>query len=585
MKLKFSSILLVLVMLFAMLTMTACGDEEQETGQNVAPPTTITLYSIKGEGTTDEAIALVERELNRISKASYNTAIKLVLYSEAEYEAKIAEKMAAAKANPPSTNNKPLNPLGKDSYETTEVDGFVDYVYPDVTNSQLDIFLIRDQATYMEYVKNKDLANLQSMLSYDYSTLSSYINSYLMEAVKVNSSAYAVPNNHIISSYTYLLLNKELVNSLGFADDYENFSSIYDLKDYLQAVKAAQPSYVPLYNCPEPMIAMIEPDSMFGTLLNGDKYLDDNMPVALLTQQEYVSYLATKQAYEEMGYLSYKPSFDGTENCGAAFVSCMPNNVEELFGDEYYTMLYSVPTASTQSFFTSMYAISAYSVSAERAMEILSLINTHQEFRNIFQYGVEDYHFSRDEYSGLIHQERNDYNMNALYTGNGYLLDPCDTMTASELDLLQSRTFEEVKEILGDACQEQKWVGKRERALLKSINNALMTSPYHGFSINYSRGTVQKDLDDSKAFHAQEMAKIAAITYESYAATAEDLSIDGYISHLMEKYLYLGEVGAARFANITATGSTNTVASQFRTWFISNYPQYIYKPSDSTPVA
>ncbi len=583
MKIKLTSLLLLVVMLFSVLSLAACGDEEEDLEETVAAPITITLYSIKNEGTTDEAIALVEQELNRISRAQYNTAIKLMLYTEAEYDAKLAEQMAKAKANPPATK-APTAQKGS-AYETTERDGFVEYIYPTVTDSQLDIFLVRDQSTFTGLVASKEVANLQSMLTYDFSTLASYINSYLMSAVKVNGSAYAVPNNHLIGSYTYLLLDKTMVDALGYTDSYAEFKSLYSLKNYLNDVKENYTDATPLYNCPDAAVAFIEEGTMIGTMVTSDRYLDSVMPVALLNEKEYAQYLATKQAYEQLGFLKYDESFDGSQKCGAAFVSSMPGVAEELYGDDYYTVLFANPAATNESLFASMYMVSAHSVDSARAMEVLNLLNTNEEFRNVFQYGVEDVHFTRDELTGIVHSESDDYSMNSLYTGNGYLLYPNDTMTENEMDLLKPRTYEEVKEILGDACKEQKWVGARSQALLKSINNAVSTSPYHGFSINYSRGeagVLQTQMDDAKEFNAKEIAKIEKITFESFSATNSEATALDYIEHLTDKYLTLGQASAQRFISITGIGSSSTPASQFRTWYIQNNPTLIYRPTTPT---
>ena len=63
------------------------GDELTTTSTNA--PMTICLYSIRGEGTTDEAIDLVEQALNRISVRKYNTKVDLILIPEEDYSAMI----------------------------------------------------------------------------------------------------------------------------------------------------------------------------------------------------------------------------------------------------------------------------------------------------------------------------------------------------------------------------------------------------------------------------------------------------------------------------------------------------------------
>ena len=85
-KKRILSLLLAVLMTCSVLIFSSCGEEE-EVNDNYIYPKTVTLYSIRGEGTTDEAIALVEKALNAISKPKYKTAVKLVFYTEEEYDA------------------------------------------------------------------------------------------------------------------------------------------------------------------------------------------------------------------------------------------------------------------------------------------------------------------------------------------------------------------------------------------------------------------------------------------------------------------------------------------------------------------
>ena len=90
--------LLLATMLLTVL-FTSCSDidtgYEEET--STIPDITLTLYGIKGEGTTDEAIEAVQKEINRYTQDKYKTTVELHFFTEEEY-APIRARRAAARA-------------------------------------------------------------------------------------------------------------------------------------------------------------------------------------------------------------------------------------------------------------------------------------------------------------------------------------------------------------------------------------------------------------------------------------------------------------------------------------------------------
>ncbi len=560
MKSKLTALFLVVLMLFSMFTMTACGDDTTDLTNDVIEPMTITLYSIKGDTTTDESVAQVEKALNRITRNLYNTNLKLVLYTEAEYDAKLAQQMQKAQQNAATTPTNPNVNNDKKVYETVEVNGFVEYVYPDVKEGQLDIFLVRDKATYQNFVKGGALANLTGLLdSTKFNGIKSHINSSFMEAAKVNGGYYAVPNNHLMGSATYLLLDRAAVDALGF--DAQTMTSLSALKGYLEALKAdaTYADYTPLLNCAEPSTAYVAPGTMIGTALSADKTAAANVPTLLLNDADYVDYLATKQAYEQMGYLA-NGAFDGTQNVGATFVSGIPGAVEALYGDKYYTVRYSEYTASEAELYSSMYVVSKHCVNTSRCVEVLSLLTLNAEFRNIFQYGLEDVHYTVDDNTKDIIPAGNTYVMNPLYTGNEYLLYDCINMDADYRALRAELTYAQTKAVLGDLCQDDEWSGEHAYALAKCLNNAVHFTPYKGLTLT---ATDNANLATVKTLIATVATEAAALL------PAQGDTLDTYIQTL--KTFYADKATAlnadAAVIALLAQDNTNSLASRFLAWY------------------
>ncbi len=510
MKSRLTGLLLVLVMLVSMFTFTSCGDDTTQLNETAMEPLTITLYSIKGEGTTDEEVAAVEKALNRISRNLYNTNLKLVLFTESEYDAKLAQQLKKAQDAAAQAGSSTRPPAAEDEnkvYETVEVDGFVEYVYPDVTENQLDIFLVRGQEMFEGLVNNNSLTALGTYLDNKYANTKTYINSAYMQAAMTKGNYYAIPNNHLMGSATYLLLNREVMDALGYTPDH--MTSLAALQGYLQALKQtpAYASYTPLLNCAEPSIVSLQNGSMIGSILTSDRTSAATAPTLLLNNETYVEHLAAKQAYEQLGYLSYG-AFTEDSLCGATFISGIPGAVEASYSDKYYTVRFSEYTAEQSELYDSMYVVSKHTVNAERCIQILSLLTLNTEFRNIFQYGVENTHYSVDNTTNVLTMETNNYNMNPLYTGNEFLLYQSSAMDDGYKALREELTYAQTKAILGDLCIDDEWSGAHEYALAKCLNNAIRFNPYGGFILTQ---TDKANLDSVKAMISDCQAEAAAI--------------------------------------------------------------------------
>ena len=64
--------------------LTSCGDDEYQATLKVKP-ITVTLYGIKGEGTTDEAIKAVQDKMNEYTEGNLSARVLLRLFTEEEY--------------------------------------------------------------------------------------------------------------------------------------------------------------------------------------------------------------------------------------------------------------------------------------------------------------------------------------------------------------------------------------------------------------------------------------------------------------------------------------------------------------------
>jgi hypothetical protein len=79
-----------------------------------------------------------------------------------------------------------------------------------------------------------------------------------------------------------------------------------------------------------------------------------------------------------------------------------------------------------------MFAVSEYSRSLSRSMQIITYLNTNSDLRNVLQYGVEGVHYKIDDETGKLVRLNRDYIMNIESTGNVFMAYPEENM---ELDV------------------------------------------------------------------------------------------------------------------------------------------------------
>lgn len=242
MKKRIVSIMLLTMMLVTMVTTASCGKKDPadtlELDGKSANAMTLTIWGIKGKGTTDEAVEAVEAEISKLTQAKFNTAIELNLYFEDEYEeavtakldeiqarveAEEAEKAAKKKAEREARKagkkveteaateetTEPADETMKDEYglEVTK--------YPEVGENQLDIFLLTDYDMIMAMEEKGVLSSLDEEISGSSKLLKQYIHPTLIEAGKVNGKTVAILNQQQIGEATYMLVDKNVLNDLN----------------------------------------------------------------------------------------------------------------------------------------------------------------------------------------------------------------------------------------------------------------------------------------------------------------------------------------------------------------------------------
>lgn len=561
---KLTSLLLAALLTAGSLVGCSSKAEEEDvatadTEQSVRVSMTLTLALPTKSGTTDEAAQKVEAAINRLTQAKFDTAIDLRLIPENEYQAyiddtlssintKILEEESAAESR--RKEIKALKAQGVDvsgmdtgddeeTTETVETEeetivndlGISIKQYPEVGDTQFDIFLVQGYDNYNSYIENEYIQQLDSELSGNSKLLKTYIYPTFLELANV-SGTYAIPNNHPVGQYQYLLVNKELVDTYDY--DPDELTTLLKCTDFIKDIGNQHLDGV------VPLLGEVEPANMtyWGTdqsqwsilasqITNTMSYKLKLVPKSVFSINVFVNTIGAMKELSELGYIG-----DGTIKDGEKFavgVVAGDASIVEQYGDEYYTYIYSKPMMTEEDAYGNMLAVSSYSKNLSRAMEIITYINTSTDIRTILQYGIEgeNWEYENQDTQDTIRILNNDYQMDLVTTGNVYMTYPGEGMSMDYWDY-----------------------GKQQ-------NIDSISSPYIKFKgyINDNNKDLIKQLDDlSKEYKA----KLDALTYAEF-----DDAISEYKKELKESEL---------FKQLTDLENENSVASIYSTWHDDLYP-------------
>ncbi|MBO5040147.1 MAG: hypothetical protein J6D09_03515 [Clostridia bacterium] len=406
----------IAVTCLVMPALTSCG-KKKESVSTGTKALTVTLYGIKGEGTTDEAIKAVQDELNVYSEGNLTTRVILKLFTEDEYYAKLDEALLAAKEYEEQESSSKGNGKDKNKNNGNEI------VFPEEKGAQVDIFMVRGYEMFNKYNEEENIVSLN--LTDKSALMRKYISDRFLALTNMatlgnlgNKYPFGIPNNTVYGDYTYLLVNKEVANKYGYAE--KNLDTLPELNNLLKDAAKDFGSYVTLYNAPEINLDNFG-GTMFGTVVEDtDNAFTKKVPTSLLENEKYVEYAKYLNLFKSKGYIVEGDAYalPKDKKVAAAFIKGNAA-IPEQYGDDYLVVPYAKPVMEDMG---TIFCVSKYAEDSARALEIINLLQTNAEYRNTFQYGVEDVHYRVDDYTGIIDIISKDYNMNPQDTGNLFLL-------------------------------------------------------------------------------------------------------------------------------------------------------------------
>ncbi len=370
-------------------------------------------------------------------------------------------------------DDEDANNASDDVYQKNDL-GIKELVYPEAAANQLDIIYVSGYDMYQEYIENEWIASLNEYISSTGRKLGYYITPALMNGVKVDGSTYAIPNNVQMGEYTYMLVDKELADKYKYTA--ESFSNLIDCKYFIEDIVSSEPEVLPIdstfQECMDLFVwywnvenqavdgvtnYVVNTDNSFSLL--GTVY-DDISKIGRGQMILEFDNLFTNESYREIYLCLKKYEFDNcyvTENDGRehAAISFVKGtyDIKKIAGDndgvyvdengkEYYAYVAKYPIADEESLYGNMFAISANSKSIQSGMEVLTLLNTDPEIRNILQYGIEGVNYGIDEDTGILYRINDDYMMDIRKTGNCFIAHPEEGYPADYWEIVKIQSNE-----------------------------------------------------------------------------------------------------------------------------------------------
>ncbi len=450
---------------------------------------TLSMFVVCEQPVPEKTAKLVEDAFNKITKPNFKTQVKLHFATYDEYYDVIEERVKsneayalleeehddalkqakrAAKAEGVVTDEAWFDafyaehPDYVDFRETEELTGEdttaeetvletvegLDYSistlkYPEEKKNQLDIIWIDSYDRYLDYINREMIERLDSELSGSSKKLNEYINNELLLWAKwPTSGTYAIPNNVIIGEYTYLLVNKELAKKYSY--DPEELNTLAKCSDFLADVAAYEPGVAPILgdiyttgtyfwniDTATGKINASNFNLLASTKTNRthDPSVDTNVTLAcnnVFKNAEYTEQIRTIQKYKDANYVVS----EATNPANYAIRMIKGNaSLEAVYGEEYELNVLEYPEVGYEEVFSNMFAVSSYTRSLSRSMQIITYLNTNSDLRNVLQYGVEGVHYIINDETGKLERTRNcDYFMNIESTGNVFMAYPEEDM-------------------------------------------------------------------------------------------------------------------------------------------------------------
>ncbi|MBO4972794.1 MAG: hypothetical protein J6D45_08260 [Clostridia bacterium] len=549
---KLLAFILCVVMLSSVV-LTSCKKEENpQTAAEYRTPFSLVITLVSEAPVSAETEKLIEDAFNAITEAKYKTRVDLRYYSEEEYYTALTTMIDKIINTDEPVTEAPSGDETTAVEEETIINeeyGYSEFKYPEIKENQVDIMYLSGAAMYSHFIESGYLAKLDTALSTGAKILNDYIFPEYLTAMKYNEITYAVPNNNIAGDYTYMLVNKELAEKYQYSAAMANWTGLSSAEAFIEDIAKYEKAVLPIFGNPQPINVhnwsyelgeenglktyKLVPSqfSVFGSAMPLQLAENTVLGFGKALTSSYGTQLQLIQKLKDKNYVSDKLS-EGQE-FAVGFVKGNEADVID-YREDYEVIVVEYPKMTPDSVYENMFGV--YSNMADdttrtnRCMEIISLMNTDVELRNIVQYGIEGVHYTIDAKTGILKRLNQDYMMDVNKTGNVLIAHAEEGIDPANIDYMRQQNV--------------------DAALYPSIN-VFLNPEETNFEIIEQANAISKKYADKLAA-CKNSEELQAVIDESRVDAeisnlnirwVDDLPTDGLLSPYAAYYAWLKQMG------------------------------------------
>lgn len=279
------------------------------------------------------------------------------------------------------------------------------------SGEDIDLYWTANWANGNNYISENSAMDLTDLLP-------NYPDLYGSMPENIWQAAQKGGRNYYIPIYKEAAVGHGFVYSVDKAEengwDFSSVKSFADLTPFLKEAyeKGATDAWLPQGN---PWLAYIE--DTYATLSNvpqgslGIRISDGGTVENLIESEEYKEFVSLMYEWNQAGYINpervEEPTFTFDDigkfmsegNTVCAMWTTVPDNIANAslrYGIPVETILESKNYLSNDGTFGSAYMVNARSEKADACLKFLGLLSTDQTLADLFCYGIEDKHYTRD---------------------------------------------------------------------------------------------------------------------------------------------------------------------------------------------
>ena len=340
----------------------------------------LNFYIITGVGTSPEAMITVPQNINTYIKEKYHIELNIHYLTE----------------------------FATDSQPKSYADTVYDHLNTTVEADRPDIVLINGLDMFDKLYADNQLLSLNAapfnFYNDDFRALNKIVDPGLLAASMVDNKYYAVPNNHVIGHYEYIVIDKAMArDTLHFSN--EEIAAM-TTEDSLTELKNAITAY------------------------NSDLNVNDYVKV--ITDGYY-------RDYETLQYVNLQSNENSENKVNFVNIKSYPNATKEQAFLSAFAIIKHLDDNSDPTKYSEE-KVAILNNHYTKCMRIVYALNNDSELKNMLQYGYvgTNYTFVTNEkhentnYINLNKNQTVKYEMNNIHTGNPFISYYCNDISWNE---------------------------------------------------------------------------------------------------------------------------------------------------------